>query len=859
MIKPSILTFLFLSVLFNTGKAQVFWKEGFQNGCNSGCLATTYGGWKITTGTSEGASANNWFVSCAVEGLPSSSCETGCVKGNNSLHVSSASDANSSFTKGAAGQTDKRVESPTINCTGKRNIQIEFNFICRADTLANVDHCDLMYSADDGANWSVLAANLTSDKKACNPTAAMWQGYIYKLPASADDNSKVRIGFHWQNKADVSMNTAFAVDSIRLSSSSVQLITGSVPTQLCACSTFPVTYDGTGGGFLSGNQFTLQLSDATGNFTNATTIGVRSSTADTGRITAIIPCNIPPGTAYRIRVLSSNPVYQGIDNGVNITITAPIVITATPNPDTICAGTSPVIKGLGGDPGSYVWYTMAMTQITTLDSLVVTPPPTVNTNYIVFGKKGACVDSTIVKVVIQPRPVVNVTNDTTCKGLGAVVKASGGTKYLWSNGTTKDSLVVFPTKDTIVTVLITNGHCVIKDTAKIKVFDQITVSITSPTPAICSGEVATLTATGALNYTWNNGQTGSVIKVSPTATTSYTVTGTAGACKDLAVFDLKVNQKPDVQVATPAPVCEGQSVFLKATGAQQYFWLVPTPNSNHDTITVRTPFSKEYAVVGISNGCQDTAYVLVTVDQRPNVDVNSATICLGGSVVLKATGAHHYVWELNGATTDSITVSPTQYSIYRVFGFSENGTCKDTGIAVVIVGKPIPVTISGVNQIYSCESTLLSAEPTDGTYMWGVIGDSDGKIDCETCVSTLVTPQNTLAYYVKYTTPAGCIGMDTILVNVIDISAYFLATGFSPNGDGINDVVQVHGRGIDHLSFMIFDRVGEKVFETHELETGWDGRYMGVPMNSGVFVYRLEIYYCSGQNIKETGNITLLR
>jgi gliding motility-associated-like protein len=143
--------------------------------------------------------------------------------------------------------------------------------------------------------------------------------------------------------------------------------------------------------------------------------------------------------------------------------------------------------------------------------------------------------------------------------------------------------------------------------------------------------------------------------------------------------------------------------------------------------------------------------------------------------------------------------------------------------------------------------------------MWGVIGDSDGKIDCETCVSTLVTPQNTLAYYVKYTTPAGCIGMDTILVNVIDISAYFLATGFSPNGDGINDVVQVHGRGIDHLSFMIFDRVGEKVFETHELETGWDGRYMGVPMNSGVFVYRLEIYYCSGQNIKETGNITLLR
>ena len=116
-----------------------------------------------------------------------------------------------------------------------------------------------------------------------------------------------------------------------------------------------------------------------------------------------------------------------------------------------------------------------------------------------------------------------------------------------------------------------------------------------------------------------------------------------------------------------------------------------------------------------------------------------------------------------------------------------------------------------------------------------------------------------MSYYVVYTSPKNCIGRDTIQVTVINTNSYFIPTGFSPNGDGINDVVQVHGRGIDHISLLIFDRVGEKVFETHEIETGWDGRLHGVLMNDNVFVYRLEIFYCNGDNIKETGNITLLK
>lgn len=868
MIKSSILTFLFLFVFLNTGKAQVFWTERFENGCTSNCKAdTSYkgpnGSWTTKSGfSSEGANANDWYISCAVPGRRAGLCNDigACVETNRCLHLCSINDAGAGYTKAPTGITDKRVESPKIDCSTKSNIKVVFDFICLTDTLLPLqDQCYFEYSADNGTNWTVLDSNFMSSTCVLHSVIPMWTKYEKNLPSSADNNANVRIGFHWKNKATTALNTGFAVDSIRLSVSNV-ITTGPIlGSPFCACSVVQVPYNGTGNTFTSGNKFIAELSDATGSFANPTQLQSITTTADTGHITVFIPCSTPAGAAYRIRVKSTTPSPGGIigaDNGVNLVINAPIVVTATPNPDTICAGGSGVIKALGGDPGHYQWYdpsNMSTPKYTNVDSIVVTPALL---TYILFGQKGNCIDSTIVKIAIQPKPVVNVTNDTTCIGLGAVLKATGGTKYLWGDGSKKDSLVIFPTKDTMVIVSITKGYCTVKDTGYVKVFNKISVSVNSPT--ICRGDAVKLTATGAINYIWSNQKTTPDITVSPTTNTSYTVTGMAGSCSDTKIATVTVNPRPDVKVETPAPVCEGESVTLTATGATTYVWNAAVPNPLQSTITVKTPISRFYTVVGFTNACPDTATVFVTIDQRPNVTVNSDTICLGGSAVLTADGAHHYLWE-TGDTTKSITVNPQQDKIYKVFGFSENGSCKDTAYGYITVGVPVAVHISGNTDIFSCESTVLSADPADGTYSWGVIGSSDGKINCPTCPVTSVTPAHTLPYVVTYTSPAGCIGLDTILVNVKEINSYFLATALTPNGDGVNDVVQVHGRGIDHISFMIFDRIGEKVFETHEIETGWDGTYLGGPMNDNVFVYRLEIYFCNGETQKETGNITILR
>ncbi len=91
------------------------------------------------------------------------------------------------------------------------------------------------------------------------------------------------------------------------------------------------------------------------------------------------------------------------------------------------------------------------------------------------------------------------------------------------------------------------------------------------------------------------------------------------------------------------------------------------------------------------------------------------------------------------------------------------------------------------------------------------------------------------------------------------ISSVYVPNVFSPNGDGFNDILMVRGKAVAEIQFIVYDRWGEKVFETNDINTGWDGTYKGEPMNLAVFVYMLTGKYKNGKVIDEKGNFTLLR
>ena len=105
----------------------------------------------------------------------------------------------------------------------------------------------------------------------------------------------------------------------------------------------------------------------------------------------------------------------------------------------------------------------------------------------------------------------------------------------------------------------------------------------------------------------------------------------------------------------------------------------------------------------------------------------------------------------------------------------------------------------------------------------------------------------------------GCINQTCKLVDAEIYPAIDVLTGFSPNGDGSNDVLYVRGAAIETLSFKVYNRWGEKVFETNDITQGWDGNFKGKPQEIKAYAWTLDATFVDGTSVHRTGNVTLLR
>jgi gliding motility-associated-like protein len=123
-----------------------------------------------------------------------------------------------------------------------------------------------------------------------------------------------------------------------------------------------------------------------------------------------------------------------------------------------------------------------------------------------------------------------------------------------------------------------------------------------------------------------------------------------------------------------------------------------------------------------------------------------------------------------------------------------------------------------------------------------------------------VNPFKTTQYILTGYNSKGCFSSDTINVIIVsDCGEMYVPNAFTPNNDGTNDVLYVRGICLQSLTFMVFNRWGEKVFETDDQKVGWDGTYKDEQLNTGVFVYRLEGKTFDGKGFSAKGNITLIR
>lgn len=520
------------------------------------------------------------------------------------------------------------------------------------------------------------------------------------------------------------------------------------------------------------------------------------------------------------------------------------------SPPSICQGDSVQIGAAGAD--TYLWLPGNQT------TAVITDYPASTTTYTIIGTDSlGCSDTTTVTVTVNATPIItaSASTDTACTGAAVTLTGSGATTFNWMPGNLSGSSVtVNPTSNTTYTVVGLNGVCGDTTTIDVAVLPGPNISVTSANDTVCQGSPSTLTASGAQSYVWSSGGTNASETVTPTSTTTYTVTGTdANGCTATTTQQVVVNTPAAINVSGTNTICNGSTTTLTASGGVSYVWSTTATSA---AITVSPTTSQTYSVVGTdANGCTNSTTYSVTVVPPPTANASGNTSsCVGSPVTLTATGGGTYTWS-SGGTTATEVVSPTSTTTYTVV--VSNGACNDTATITVNVSAGPTVNAGNDTTINFGGSANLSANG-GGTYSWTPTNDLDNP----SSANPVATPSVTTVYLVTVTDSNGCASVDTVTVTVIfDCGEIFVPNIFSPNGDSHNDELQVYGTlCVDDFHWAIYDRWGELVFETTDPALKWDGTYKGKMLDPAVFVYRLTYTEISTGAAKEAhGNVTLVK
>ncbi|MDX9750717.1 MAG: gliding motility-associated C-terminal domain-containing protein [Flavobacteriales bacterium] len=396
---------------------------------------------------------------------------------------------------------------------------------------------------------------------------------------------------------------------------------------------------------------------------------------------------------------------------------------------------------------------------------------------------------------------------------------------------------------------------------------------------------------GAASYLWDFGDGQTSTAPAPVHTYAqpgtYTVTLTAAhpeSCNgsDTVTGTVFVDLAPPVlQVMNDTLICGPVDAFdLHATAfgtATAWTWAtdpaftdVLASGPTDSTLTMAPAVGGTFHVMaGNGSVCTVRDSVTVTVSLAAPMIVGDTLLCAdqGGMLALLGVDPGSTVlWSpgdevLAGQGTAQIAVAPSGTMAFAAAVTSPVG-CTWTGIATVHVSTMSSASVAAfVDQPIVVPGTTvqLGFSPADAPVIaWAPPG----------AVSNPASPHPTATVHATttFTVTASdgiCTAQASVSVTVHELVCgepdVFVPNSFTPNGDGMNDVLLVRGRHITELEFMVFDRWGGKVFETREQGAGWDGTVNGQDVDPGVFVYHLSVRCADGQDHFTKGNVTVIR
>ncbi|WP_158605999.1 gliding motility-associated C-terminal domain-containing protein [Taibaiella sp. KBW10] len=339
-------------------------------------------------------------------------------------------------------------------------------------------------------------------------------------------------------------------------------------------------------------------------------------------------------------------------------------------------------------------------------------------------------------------------------------------------------------------------------------------------------------------------------------------------CDSLSTVTLHVVPKPgSILGADSLIVCQYDTVRLETTTVPintnfTYEWRpnIGINTNNQPNVWLIADKSIDYKLTVTGNdpnlpcSIDHTVHVIVNPGNFLKVNLTDTAICPGNKVSLLATGAQSYAWSpalyLDTVTSDHPVSSAETSMNYTLVGTSNKG-CRDTQQVHITVHPEAVLNIPRSINIYGGETYQMEPLTNAVHFYWF----PNSGLNSTGISNPLMSPEVNTRYFVSATTENGCSIFDSTDVyvkgTVID-----MPNAFTPN----NSNFKASKRGIATLnSFKVFNRWGEEVFSTTNIEQGWDGRFKGSAQAAGVYVYVVDALTQEGKVFKKQGTVTLIR
>lgn len=480
---------------------------------------------------------------------------------------------------------------------------------------------------------------------------------------------------------------------------------------------------------------------------------------------------------------------------------------------------------------------------------------------------------------------------------------SNSTTYFWDFGDGTTSTEISPahaynTPGTYTITLIAQdaGSCNFADTIQQDILILGNTTIELDTLYMCNNMAIQMgippAPSGVVTYQWSpniamNDSTISNPFVAPTEPTLYTCYISNGICYDTLqqwVFPSAIQYTLPSEIfccadssitIDPQMIAPANATFQWSTNFNFSNTLNSDPYNPILTYTPSNSVTPLYLKIKMGD-CEEVASVIVRIEE---IEVNlpeTVVSCFEESVQIPLeanSGNYTYQWSpeehiVSGEDSAQPWILPPTTMTYTVTITSEHGCTAVESITVTKQTGTFPATIeawASENDIFYGDTITLFCTTFNDGYAYQYTWTPEENLDNPDEATTTARPTHTTTFMVEVTDIFGCKMWDTVYVKVTEKYCgeplIFIPNAFTPNGDGKNDKLFVRSEIIESFTFRIYNRWGELIFETQNIEEGWDGKYNGKNCPPGVYDYYYE-GVCVGEShakYKTKGNITLIR